>query len=133
MSSIKAFKESKARPDSFLENHLKDVKISIEHYLTDYDKELVRLVGLAGVCHDIGKNHIKWQDYIDNESKTKGPNHSDFGAFVFSYLGFHLLNQQNLWEEYQVQWLWLIRDIADHHSKLKNLTNDNWIISYDMR
>ncbi|NLX61102.1 MAG: CRISPR-associated helicase Cas3' [Tissierellia bacterium] len=130
MLSIKSFKESKARPDSLLVDHLKEVKISIEYYLKDFNTELARLVGLAGICHDVGKNNIDWQSYIDSKDKTRGPNHSDFGAFVFSYLGFHLLDSLNLWEKYQVQWLWLIRDIADHHSNLKNLSNDHWIKVY---
>lgn len=130
MSSIKVFKKSKARPSFLLTKHLKDVKASIEYYLKFYNRELVRLAGLAGICHDVGKNHIDWQNYIDDDSITKGPNHSDFGAFIFSYLGFHLLNQTNLWEEYQVEWLWFIRDIADHHGSLKNLSNDYWIKSY---
>ena len=123
MSGIKLLDESKARPDSLLIKHLEDLK--------DYNEKLAKLAGLAGICHDIGKNHKDWQDYIDDDNKTRGPNHSDFGAFVFSYLGFHLLNQQGLWEEYQVQWLWLIRDIADHHGSLKNLSNDYWIKSYN--
>ena len=37
----------------------------------------------------------------------------------------------NLWEEYKTQWVWLIRDIADHHSRLRNLSNDNWIRLYN--
>lgn len=133
MFGIKIFKKSKARPSSLLTDHLQDVKISIEHYLKDYSygKELVRLAGLAGICHDVGKNHVDWQDYIeDDNNKRRGPNHSDFGAFIFSYLGFHLLNQMNSWEKYQVEWLWFIRDIADHHGSLKNLSNDYWIKSY---
>lgn len=132
MSGIKAFKESEARPGSMLIEHLEDVKVSIEYYLKNYDEELIRLAGLAGICHDIGKNHVDWQDYIDikDDNRTRGPNHSDFGAFVFSYLGFYLLNQLDLWEEYQVEWLWFIRDIADHHGNLKDLSNDYWIKSY---
>ncbi|HZJ76787.1 MAG TPA: CRISPR-associated helicase Cas3' [Oscillospiraceae bacterium] len=131
MSGIKVFNESKARPGSLLVEHLKDVKASIEYYLKAYDKELVELAGLAGICHDVGKNHINWQDYIDDDNgTTRGPNHSDFGAFVFSYLGFHLLNKSDLWEIYQIQWLWLIRDIADHHGTLKNLSDEYWIKSY---
>lgn len=131
MSSIKPFKESKARPDSLLREHLVDVKTSIEYYFIDYDYNLARLAGLAGICHDVGKNHIGWQEYINDDNKTKGPNHSDFGAFVFSYLGFHLLKQLDLWEECKIYWAWLTRDIADHHSKLKNLSNDYWIKTYD--
>jgi len=131
MSCIKLFNESLARPNSLLRDHLIDVKISIEYYFNDWDRNLVRLISLAGVCHDIGKNHIEWQRYIKDKEKTKGPNHSDFGAFIFSYLGFHLLKLKNLWEKYNIQWLLLIRDIADHHSKLKNISNDSWIKRYD--
>lgn len=130
MSGIKALDESKARPGASLIKHLEDVKNSIEYYLKSYNKKLVRLAGLAGICHDIGKNHIDWQKYIDSKNKVKGPNHSDFGAFIFSYLGFQLLTKDNIWEKYKVQWLWLIRDIADHHSNLKNLSNDYWIKLY---
>jgi CRISPR-associated endonuclease/helicase Cas3 len=132
---MRFFANSLARPDSLLEGHLKDVKISIEKYLSKdyfagYDPSLSKLASLAGLCHDMGKNHLNWQRYIIGEMR-KGPNHSDFGAFLFSYLGVYFLEKEDLWEKHKIEWIWLTRDIADHHSKLKNLSDDNWIKVYD--
>ncbi|WP_235430841.1 hypothetical protein [Heyndrickxia coagulans] len=53
------------------------------------------------------------------------------GAFLFSFLGYHWLEITRQWEAYRVVWLWLIRDIADHHGKLKKLQDDNWLQWYD--
>ena len=36
----------------------------------------------------------------------------------------------NKWDDYCVFWLWLARDIADHHSKLKHLSDDAWLKRY---
>ena len=42
-----------------------------------------------------------------------------------------MLKELDEWEQYRPYWLWLTRDIADHHSKLKNLTDDEWLRQYD--
>lgn len=135
MSDIAPFKNCKARPDSgdrvnLLIEHLIGVKAAIEKRLRNsywsWDPIIIKLAGLAGLCHDIAKAHPEWQDYI-SEKRIKGPHHAPGGAFLFSYLGYHLLKNYGKWEEHNIIWLWLIRDIADHHGHLKSLNDDGWI------
>ncbi|KTE90043.1 CRISPR-associated helicase/endonuclease Cas3 [Desulfitobacterium hafniense] len=131
MSPLIPFAQCIARPDEqgrthLLKDHLLGVKEAVEQRLKSeccpycHDRIFIRLAGLAGVCHDMAKAHRKWQSYIRGQDKG-GPNHAPEGAFLFSYLGFHLLQQESKWPSYAVFWLWLTRDIADHHGALKHL------------
>lgn len=129
MPSIIPFKECVARPGSFLQNHLINVRVSMEVFFEDYNIELTKVIGLAGICHDLAKSNIEWQDYINN-NKKKGPNHSACGAFFFSYLAYEMLKEKEVWDDYNIYWLWLIRDIADHHGKLGHLSENGWLKSY---
>lgn len=134
MSHIVPLKESIARPGSLLTEHLVNVKAAMSAFFQDdRDSVKVKLIGLAGLCHDIAKNHADWQAYINKKIK-KGPNHSDCGAFFFSYIGHYFLQQTAAWDRLKVDWIWLTRDIADHHSQLKNIhdiIDDNCLKKYD--
>lgn len=130
MSRIVPFEQCIARPGSLLSEHVIQVRRSIERFLNNEPDTLRQLAGLAGICHDIAKSQSKWQDYINKKTK-EGPNHSACGAFFFSYLGYHMLQSMGEWERYCIEWLWLVRDIADHHSRLHNLSELSWLKDYD--
>lgn len=124
------FRECLARPGSLLTDHLIAVRNSVEFFLRGKEKEIILLSGLSGICHDLAKSHYEWQMYIRGNRK-KGPNHSQCGAFLFSFFGYHLLNQLKSWEKWKLTWLWFTRDIADHHGVLHHLYDDNWLKIYD--
>lgn len=137
MSDIVPFDECIARPDmdgkkNWLIDHLLGVKDAIEKRLANGsslfkgDSMAILLASLAGICHDIAKAHMEWQHYIKGKRK-QGPNHAPAGAFLFSYLGYHLLKLKSQWPQYAVTWLWLIRDLADHHGSFKCLAEEGWI------
>lgn len=130
MSSIVPFEKCVARPGSLLKDHLTNVRFSMETFFYEYDDKLIKLIGLSGLCHDIGKSNAEWQQYINNDKANKGPTHSACGAFFFSYLGYHILWNMGAWEKYCIYWLWLSRDIADHHGKLGQLSDDSWLKRY---
>lgn len=137
MSILTSFDQCIARPDDndakfYLSEHLLKVRYAMEQWLDktdsmEHDDVLIKLMGLAGICHDMAKANVDWQIYICNPHQRKGPTHALAGAFLFSYIGYHLLKNMNAWETYKVYWLWLIRDIADHHGVLKNIDEMNWI------
>jgi CRISPR-associated endonuclease/helicase Cas3 len=129
MPSLISFKKCLARPGAMLREHLINVKKAMEYFFEDSEQLMKTLIGLAGMCHDLGKSHAEWQEYI-NKKRKEGPNHSACGAFFFSYLGYNLLQVMDNWDDYCVFWLWLTRDIADHHSKLKHLSDDAWLKRY---
>ncbi len=131
MPRIIPFQKCLARPGELLIEHVVAVKQSIEHYLSDFDPAVIRLCGLAGICHDLGKAHADWQAYIQAPEERKGPNHSSCGAFLFSYTGYHLLESIGSWEEKQIIWLWLIHDIRNHHGQLGDLYQQDWIKKYE--
>lgn len=112
-------------------DHLLHVRQAMENMYQNGDDRLIQLVGLAGLCHDLAKSHQQWQQYIRDENIKRGPTHAACGAFFFSFWGYHLLQSDDSWEEFCINWLWLTRDIADHHSELHNLSNDQWIRRYD--
>lgn len=131
MSILIPFDQCIARPDDkdgkhLLTEHLLQVKKYMENELPFEDDILKLLMGLAGVCHDVAKCNVMWQDYIKNTKKKNRPSHSAAGAFLFSYLAFEFLQQNDAWEDYQKYWGLLLRDIADHHGKLKDLQDLNW-------
>lgn len=130
MSRIIPFDQCIARPGSLLSEHLIQVRQSVEGFLNNELNAFIQLAGLSGICHDIAKSHTKWQDYIHKKTK-EGPNHSACGAFFFSYLGYHMLQSMGKWEQYCIEWLWFVRDIADHHSQLHNLSDKGWLKDYD--
>ncbi|MBB5174421.1 CRISPR-associated helicase Cas3' [Texcoconibacillus texcoconensis] len=121
--SVLNFKDCWARPEKtdgshLLSSHLKNVAIKAKKNVTNEPTVIQELIYLAALCHDIGKVHKDWQLYIRKKIK-QGPNHAECGAFVFSYLAYHYLNQMDVWEKYCREWIWIIRDIADHHGILK--------------
>lgn len=135
MPDIIPFAQCLARPsgngnDYWLNDHLIGVKQYIEDRLAFLDSLLCKLAGLAGICHDIAKAHGDWQMYIRGK-RQGGPNHAPEGAFLFSYLGYNLISNENRWPDYALAWLWFIRDIADHHGHLKSINENRWISAGD--
>jgi CRISPR-associated endonuclease/helicase Cas3 len=131
MSGIITFAQCLARPsnngiDYWLKDHLIGVKEYIDNRIALTDPLICKLAGLAGICHDIAKAHADWQMYIRGK-RADGPNHAPEGAFLFSYLGYSLLKNENKWPDSASIWLWLIRDIADHHGTLKSIEENRWI------
>jgi len=139
MSVLTPFKKCIARPSEkgktfLLEQHLLNVRSFVEKKFSGEDKVLSKLVGLAAICHDILKAQADWQVYIRNFSeKKKGPSHAPGGAFLFSFLAWYLLKSKDEWEKYKIYWLWLTRDIADHHGALKSLNDKYWVGSGNWR
>ncbi|MBO8165039.1 MAG: CRISPR-associated helicase Cas3' [Brevibacillus sp.] len=142
MSGLTPFASCIARPDEGerrypLEQHLLNVKQYMEEWVRAsgiYREQqgLIQLMGLAGCCHDIAKSHRKWQAYIRSRSNNvKGPPHAPAGAFLFSYLAYHLLHARGEWRDYKRHWLWMIRDVADHHGRLKDLSEVAWVYKYE--
>lgn len=139
MPILKPFEQCLARPDEgtkkyLLVEHLLNVKKFAENNVFFSDDVLLKkLIGLTGFCHDMFKAQYDWQDYIKNVSssnkKGTGPAHAPGGAVLFSFLAWHLLVKEDAWENCKVYWLWLGRDIMDHHGKLKNLSSD-YVVSF---
>lgn len=131
MSNLVPFDQCVARPEKngkvfLLQDHLLGVKDAIEKRLVGNTPLTIKLAGAAGFCHDVAKANCDWQSYIKGKRK-QGPNHAPEGAFLFSYWGYHLLKLEGKWKDYAVLWLWLTRDIADHHGPLKALSENRWI------
>ncbi|WP_339063928.1 CRISPR-associated helicase Cas3' [Tepidibacillus marianensis] len=137
MSLLIPFSDCIARPNDkedelfLLSDHLVHVKNFMENWNMSLDYSVRKLMGMAGICHDIGKAHKDWQAYILNPSIKKGPTHAATGAFLFSYIAYRWLELSKDWEKFNLYWIWLIRDIADHHTDLKDLLNDEWIKSIE--
>jgi CRISPR-associated endonuclease/helicase Cas3 len=128
-----SFDQCIARPDEnskkyLLRDHLIGVRQKMEHRFEKSEAILVKTLGLAGLCHDFAKCHQDWQSYIRGR-KSRGPHHAPVGAFFFSYLAYHLLKNSGYWQYYRKYWLWVIRDIADHHGTLKTIRDNHWISS----
>ena len=51
------------------------------------DSAVKTLMALAAVCM-IWKASFEWQEYIQG-ARNKGPNHSECGAVMFSYIAYH--------------------------------------------
>ena len=137
MSVLIPFEKCKARPNEqnrefLLKDHLLYVQEYTEKWVKNNDEVLIKLIGLAGVCHDIAKSHKDWQVYINsNSADTRGPTHAPASAFLFSFFGYNFLKVHDKWEKYRIYWFRLIRDIADHHGTLKRLLDDYWIRASD--
>lgn len=137
MSKLVLFNSCIARPKDEkksypLHEHLVQVKKFMENWVGKHpvlkeNKSLVLLMGLAGACHDIAKADADWQDYILVTTKQKkGPSHAPAGAFLFSYLSYHILKKNGEWNSQKQYWIWIIRDLADHHGSLKLVAEDSW-------
>ncbi len=137
MPGLVPFSQCIARPaeqgeQHWLTDHLLGVRVAVETRLRQGSSPLAKdqlsigLAGLAGICHDLAKSHVQWQQYIRGK-RGRGPNHAPEGALLFSYLGYHWLQAEKQWPEYAGIWLWLIRDIADHHGTLKRLGEEQWL------
>lgn len=133
MSVLMPFDQCIARPNEngkkhFIKEHLLNVKKIMENWLETDDIILTKLMGLSGICHDIAKANTDWQKYIKNDPKhNRGPTHAPSGALLFSFLAYNFLKTLNRWKNYRIYWIWMIRDIADHHGSLKRLNNNHWI------
>ena len=131
MSRVIPFEKCIARPEDngkifWLRDHLIGVRGYVEQRLMLQDTLILKLVGLAGICHDVAKAHFEWQEYIKGFRK-RGPCHAPEGAFIFSFLSYQFLKKLKKWDEYKLYWLWLTRDIADHHGALKKICDKQWI------
>lgn len=137
MSVLIRFETCIARPDQGertfpLREHLVGVRRLIaervrQHPVLKKDEVLIRLMELAGCCHDVAKAHPEWQRYIRNKDQMQSPvSHAPAGASLFSYLGYRLLHWHRAWISHFRYWYWLVRDIADHHGALKALDEDSW-------
>lgn len=69
MSGLVSFNKCLARPGSMLREHLINVRRTMEYFFEDSDRHLRKLIGLAGLCHDLGKSHAEWQEYINKKEK----------------------------------------------------------------
>lgn len=137
MSRVVALASCIARPGQLLMEHLLAVKRYMEACVRAFrtypeQHHLVQLVGLAGLCHDMAKCHPDWQSYIRKETAS-GPTHAPEGAFLFSYLGYRLIERMDGDREtLQMYWMWLTRDIADHHGALKSVFDSlRWMQNSD--
>jgi len=133
---LKPFSECIARPPEDgrtypLPDHLIHASETMQrviaaHPVLGADHALVRLGELAGFCHDVPKCHPEWQEYAEGR-RQRGPAHAPAAAFLFAALGIELLDKLDAWKRNQRRWLWLVRDIADHHGLLKDAVEDRWI------
>ena len=132
MPRIIPFNKCLARPsengdENYLVEHLEGVQCYMHslfpNHLTNTEKTLMEL---AAISHDIGKAHYKWQEYIVGHT-SNGPNHSACGAIFFSYIAYHYLKVNDKWKKFKILWLYLTRDIADHHGKLKGFAKNDEI------
>lgn len=132
MSRVIPFTKCLARPkengkENFLVNHLEGVKSCMCSLFQNCSSTIEKtMMELAAISHDIGKANVKWQEYMLSNT-SNGPNHSGCGAIFFSYLAYHYLKASNEWENYKQLWLYLTRDIADHHGKLKGFAKNDEI------
>lgn len=132
MSRITQFEQCIARPSEtnktfYLTEHLEGVRDKTRSFFTNKMSVTEQLLlELAAISHDIGKAHHEWQRYIQEKS-SRGPNHAECGAMFFAYLAYHYLQKNNLWEKYKLLWLYITRDIADHHSALKGFAKNEAI------
>lgn len=136
MSRLVPFHQCIARPDDeegtvyLLSSHLDNVGSEMEDWSDD--PHIRMLLQLAGLCHDVTKAHTEWQRYIRKEKK-KGPSHAPSSAFLFSYIAYQYLQGIGVWERYRREWLWLVRDIADHHGNLDSLQEYDWVKEYEWK
>lgn len=134
MSGLIPFEKCIARPGDnrnqyWLTKHLEGVRCKARSFFTkNMDPAVRTLIEFAAISHDIGKSNYEWQLYIHGKSR-RGPNHSHCGAIFFSYLSYHYLKENQLWDHFYMIWLFLTRDIADHHGSLKGYVKNEDIKS----
>lgn len=123
------FSRCRARPDvegqvCLLSDHLEQVARAWGNNEDSYSE---RLYFLGGLCHDAAKARKEWQDKIVAEAR---PLHAVPSAIIFSYYAFLLLknwadrvnkNEKSILPTIILQ---IIRDICDHHSKLRDIEPD---------
>lgn len=91
-----------------------------------------RLSYLAGIMHDIGKANTKWQAYIRDTEKQKGPPHAVYGSVLYCYYAEAMLSTfadsrklSRKERRYAIgQILRWARDIYDHHIRLNNIEEE---------
>src|SRR5690606_26514779 len=129
MSSITSWEDCLARPTDretifYLSEHLVGVRNQMRSFFTKKMSNTAQLLlELAAISHDIGKANHDWQGYIRGKS-SRGPTHAECGAIFFAYLAYYYLQQNHLWEQYRFLWLFITRDIADHHGALKGFAQN---------
>lgn len=108
-----------ARPGQPLEEHLTQAAFAAgdpEGLLAE------QLLFLAGLLHDAGKARSTWQAYFWRSvagSKEKMP-HAYVGAALFALYGRDLLDTHPFSLEVEQLYYLLVRDIEDHHGKLRD-------------
>ena len=130
MSLVKPLSECVARPDNLdgTSNPLVDHLLVVARGLGNHQKgKEQKLRFLAGLLHDAGKARISWQRYIKGEQKEDSW-HSPLGAAFFCFCSSGLIKcwQIEREERRKLQWLAsnLAIDIASHHGKLKDWTDE---------
>lgn len=92
----------------------------------DGDKDQ-QLKFLAGLLHDVGKAHTKWQHYIKLPpgQRKKGPPHSPAGSALFCYCAVKMLDHWQVRGDVRKRLrrltMGLARDIYDHHGRLGDI------------
>lgn len=108
-----------ARPGQPLEEHLTQAAFAAGNPEGPLAEQLLFL---AGLLHDAGKARPAWQAYFWRSvagSKEKMP-HAYVGAALFALYGRHLLDTHPFSLEVEQLYYLLIRDIEDHHGKLRD-------------
>ncbi|NMB40556.1 MAG: CRISPR-associated endonuclease Cas3'', partial [Firmicutes bacterium] len=115
---------------SYLSEHLEGARSQVCSFLKtmQVNKTTGFLLEIAAVSHDVGKAHHDWQRYIRGKTSSN-PNHAKCGAIFFAYLAYHFLQNTGLWEQHQFDWLFITRDIADHHGILKGFVENEGLSS----
>lgn len=123
------FNRCRARPDvegqiCLLSDHLEQVAKAWGNNEESYSE---RLYFLGGLCHDAAKARKEWQDKIKAETR---PVHAIPSAIIFSHYAFLLMENwnnnitRNEKSILRTIILRIIRDICDHHSKIRDIEPD---------
>lgn len=126
--SVVSFNLCEARPTLsgkkfMLSDHLERVAGFWGNNKDSYEE---RLYFLGGLCHDAAKARKKWQDNINAD---KRPIHAIPSAIIFSFYAINLFDAWNIETKIsraeksilRTIILKIIRDICDHHSKLRDI------------
>ena len=66
------------------------------------------------------KSNAEWQKILLMIRSKEVPPIQHVGPSFFLFR-LSYVARKNIWDKYCIYWLWLIRDIADHHGKLSHL------------